>query len=371
MLQVIVSDLPWYIALYGLRSYLLPFPVAFVMGANLDREDLQKFARCVLWLTLPLTALQVAQYYAPAESLLNKGAFFGSGQIGSSGGHVRASATFSFVSGPIHYLPLAAGFVLYGIVNRNFIRPRVLVWLASAALLIAIPATGSRTVVYEMAALPVLCLVAAFSGVSEIKGMLKVTIALLIIAAIVTQLPVFSDSMDTLGRRFSAASSAEGDTQSVMRSHAVVPILDSIDKALSGSDWLGQGIGYGSNLAAHSILGSVGQFLAGEYEWPRVITEFGPLFGISFMLFRLVIALSLASRAMGQIREHQPLAWFLMVATLPGLIFEILEQPTIQGFVVVSISFALAALNRENGEPQLVVEDDLPVQLSRFGAGAS
>ena len=31
-------------ALYGLRSYLLPFPVAFIMGENLDAEDLRKFA---------------------------------------------------------------------------------------------------------------------------------------------------------------------------------------------------------------------------------------------------------------------------------------------------------------------------------------
>jgi len=47
-MQVAMVDNPWIAALYGLRSYLLPFPVAFVMGENLDAEDLRKFAICTL-----------------------------------------------------------------------------------------------------------------------------------------------------------------------------------------------------------------------------------------------------------------------------------------------------------------------------------
>ena len=62
--QLVVGETRWFIALYGLRSYLLPFPVAFIMGSNLDEEDLRKFGKCTLWLLLPLTALEIAQYMA-------------------------------------------------------------------------------------------------------------------------------------------------------------------------------------------------------------------------------------------------------------------------------------------------------------------
>ncbi|HEX8924609.1 MAG TPA: hypothetical protein VF786_02395, partial [Terriglobales bacterium] len=267
------------------------------MGTNLDREDLRKFARFTLWLALPLTALQVAQYYAAPDSFLNKGAYAGATQITYALGHVRASSTFSFVTGPAHYLPLIAGFILFGVVKRDFIRPRLLIWLSAAALLIAIPVTGSRTVVYEMCALFVLFVLTAFSGVSEVKGAVKTLLVVAVIAAIVVQLPVLSDSMDTLTKRFSQASISEGDTESTMKSRALVPVLDSLDSALTSNNWLGQGLGYGSNFASRALMGSAGYFLAGETEWQRVIVEFGPFFGIAFMLFRVLFALYLASRA--------------------------------------------------------------------------
>src|SRR6185437_1069996 len=60
--QMIFDNNPLIVAIYGLRSYLLPFPVAFIMGENLDREDLRKFAGFTLWILLPMTALEVAQY---------------------------------------------------------------------------------------------------------------------------------------------------------------------------------------------------------------------------------------------------------------------------------------------------------------------
>ncbi len=61
-IQMAAGENPWIAAAYGLRSYLLPFPVAFIMGENLDAEDLRKFGVCTLWLLLPETALEVAQY---------------------------------------------------------------------------------------------------------------------------------------------------------------------------------------------------------------------------------------------------------------------------------------------------------------------
>ena len=97
--QMAVGDNSWQAAVYGLRSYLLPFPVAFIMGENLDAEDLRKFGVCTLWLLLPEAALDAAQYLAPMGSFLNAGAYAGAEQVSYVGVHARASGTFSFVAG--------------------------------------------------------------------------------------------------------------------------------------------------------------------------------------------------------------------------------------------------------------------------------
>ena len=119
---MIVGDNPWIAALYGLRSYLLPFPVAFIMGENLDAEDLRNFGVCTLWLLLPLTALEVAQYLAPPGSCLNAGAYEGAEQIYYVEGHVRASATFSFVCRTNQLCSDGGGICLYGLMSEWFAR---------------------------------------------------------------------------------------------------------------------------------------------------------------------------------------------------------------------------------------------------------
>jgi len=129
VIQLVAGGNPWFSALYGLRSYLLPFPVAFIMAENLDMEDLRKFGYVTLLLLLPMTLLEVAQYMAPSASFLNRGAYEGSTQIAYVGGRVRASGPFSFVVGPANYGPLAAAFILYGFVNEK-VAPKWLLWTA-------------------------------------------------------------------------------------------------------------------------------------------------------------------------------------------------------------------------------------------------
>ena len=144
VVQIIAGDNPLIVGLYGLRSYLLPFPVLFIMGENLDDEDLRKLGVCTLWLLLPMTLLGVAQYVAPPGSFLNRGAYEGAGQIGYIGNHVRPSGTFSFAIGAVHFDTLAAAFILYGMVTEHFAK-KWLLWAGVFALIVSVPTTGART----------------------------------------------------------------------------------------------------------------------------------------------------------------------------------------------------------------------------------
>jgi hypothetical protein len=343
--QVSVGENPWFVALYGMRSYLLPIPVAFIMGANLDEEDLRKFGACTLWILLPLTALAVAQYLAPSSSILNKGAYTGMTQIDYAGGHTRASETFSFVTGPMNYVPMAAAFIFYGLVNDKFAQ-KWLLWAASFAVVLSIPVTGSRTQIVLLLAVVACVATAAMFGISQLAASLKVLVALVIVSAAVSQLPVFSEAMNTLGARLTNSSGSEGGAEGSLIKRVVGPIVGAIDESISSEAWYGHGMGIGSN-AASTLLTGRQEFTAGEDEPSRVVNELGGICGLSYMLFRWVLAILIAAQALSRVREYQPLAWFLVPVMFTCLTSGVFEQPTLQGFMVVSVGFCLAALKVE------------------------
>jgi hypothetical protein len=104
-------------------------------------------------------------------------------------------------------------------------------------------------------------------------------------------------------------------------------------------------MGLGSNAAA-SLLTGRQEFLAGEGEFGRVLFEFGPVFGFAFVIFRIMLAVMIVAKALSRVREHELLAWFLVPSLFPLLALGTLEQPTIQGFTVITLGFSLAALRR-------------------------
>lgn len=342
-LQMIVGENPWIAALYGLRSYLLPFPVAFIMGENLDAKDLRNFGVCTLWLLLPLTALEVAQYIAPPTSFLNKGAYEGAGQIYYVEGHVRASATFSFSAGPTNYVPMAAAFVLYGLMSEWFAR-KWLVWAATAAVVLSIPVIGARVVVYELAGVVAGAGIAAMFGATQLFRSLKIVVPCLVLAFLVSHLSVFSKASGSFKERTNNANASEGgSTRNVVTNRTVIPIEQQLEQTDFTGNTIGMGMGQGANAITKLSTGRV-YFAMGENELGRLMGEFGPIPGAAFMVFRLALALILLAQALAQARNHEPLALLLAPITLSALFFSSFEQPTMQGFMVMGVAFTLAAL---------------------------
>jgi hypothetical protein len=344
IVQLVVTDNPWFAALYGLRSYLLPFPVAFIMGANLDEEDLRKFGNWTLWLLFPITALEVMQYNSSPSSIWNKGAAEGAMQLGYVAEHVRASATFSYVMGPMFYTPLAAAFIFYGMANPKFAK-KGLLWAAAAALVLSIPVIGSRTVVYELAALLLCVGIASLFGVSQFKRSLQIIAILLIGFALVSQLPVFSSATSSLVERLAESSNVEGNAEQSLVLRVFHPITKTLSDSIADNNLLGIGMGHGANAVTKLLTGSI-NFLAGEEAFPRAVLEFGWPCGLAFMLFRFLLAMTIAILALAQVREHRPLAWLLVPMTFHAVALGGIDQPTVQGFMVIGIGFSLAAMRR-------------------------
>lgn len=343
-LQLTLGDNSWIAALYGLRSYLLPFPVAFIMGENLDAEDLRKFGAALLWILLPMAVLEAAQYLAPYGSILNAGAYKGAAQIYYSGEHVRASGTFSFVTGPTYYNAIVAAFLFYGLMMEKLAR-KWLLWAAASALVLSVPVIGSRTLVAELVGVAACAGIAAMFGVSQFIKAVKIAFPLLAVYFLVSLLPVFSSASVSLQERNFRAYSSEGGVRRAVEERTSGSIIATIVATDFSKSPIGIGMGRGAGAVTALSTGKA-QFLAGEGEINRELTEFGPLPGLAFALFRFLLALNLTISAIKCARRREPLALLLVTALIATLCFVQLEQPTDQGFMVISLAFTIAAIRR-------------------------
>lgn len=338
--QVVLGINPLLVALYGLRSYLLHLPLVLVMAETLTAADIRRFGRWLLLLSIPMAALVMAQYYAPIDSWLNAGAGEGAGQILSAGGHVRPAGTFSYGAGAQFYVILTIAFILYTM-TRKQVYPRWLIWLSSLAMIVTVPALGSRTVIFSLAVIALFLAVASLRSAAGIARLAKISVFLLAIALLVSQLPFFTDASATMMTRFSQASHSEGGIQDVLELR-ILGVFENGFESAGVTNWLGQGIGLGSNFAAVVTTGAKG-FLLAEMEWERIILEFGPICGLFFLGFRVIAAVYISVESTKKLLRNDALAWLLLPAVVPPLLFNSMEQPTYLGFAILNAGICLAA----------------------------
>lgn len=342
-LQISLGDNMLLVGLYGLRSFLLPFPVIFIMGENLNEEDLLNFGRCTLWLLLPICLLALGQYLEPANSFLNRGAYRGAAQIGYVGMGVRASGTFSFAIGLAHFATLAGAFVFYGMVREDLARKKWLIWAGAFALLLTIPTTGQRILLVQLMAVIASVALSAMMGVSEFKKVLRVVLPIAIVLVIASQMSVFREAMQTMNQRVAGSAISEGGSeQSAFLLRTIDPTVSAIESALTTNNLMGIGLGRGA-LAVQAYLTGSPDAVTGEYEFSHELMEMGPIAGGAFGIFKVLLAIAIFGQAFARARNREPLALLLYPLVFSTLFFGLLEQPTIQGFVVVSMAFCIAA----------------------------
>ncbi len=126
---------------------------------------------------IPMAALMVLQFKASPDSYINKTVGMSEAQqLSTAGGKIRPPATFSFISGPVFYLSATAAFFIYGALSKGAYKGWLLLG-SSAALLVAIIVSGSRSCVLAvgLVALAILVIVIVRrSAVNKIGGTLLV-----------------------------------------------------------------------------------------------------------------------------------------------------------------------------------------------------
>ena len=353
---------------YGLRINYLHLPLIWIMGSVLDRHDVERIGAFLLVMAIPMTLIMVAQFRAPMDALINRGVGHEEiGQIFGADGRIRPPGLFTFITGPQLFFPLCAAFFFDEIGGAKRL-PWYLLIACGLAITVALPVSISRTVMLGTAIVAAAFLVALPFSSTRLTALTRPLLLLTLVAAVLSQLPVFREGTSVFMMRWDTAASEEGSGGTAWS--------NVMDRTVSGfsnpyyfmraAPLLGYGIGTGSNVGARLASGSVG-FMLAEEEWGKVLLELGPVLGAAFILFRLSLTGWLGWRAWRALREKRD--------TLPILIFAatgltVLQgqwaPPTVLGFAVVGAGLLLGALHPvpafiPTGGPRSVAPAPLPV----------
>src|SRR5256886_10523275 len=115
------------------------------MASVFDEEDFKKLGWWILFLMIPIGLLMAAQFKASPDSFINRTAGLGEAeQLTAGGGKIRPPGPFSFISGPVFYMSVAAAFLIYRALTRTVYKN----WLrigSATALALGIFVSGSQS----------------------------------------------------------------------------------------------------------------------------------------------------------------------------------------------------------------------------------
>ena len=342
VLSVIVGGHPLTIV-YGLRTNFLHFPLIFVMGRILTKEDVISFGKAFLILGLPMTWVVAEQFQADRFDQINVAAGGTGHQMMTSGDKVRASGTFTFVSGIVFYYCFSVAYIIYGFIVKDTF-PKWMLYIGTSATFLAMVTSGSRSLIAE--SLQVFaCL--GFLAYLKPQAFGRITVTAFILATLAvflySQVTLFKDGLDFLSLRFEEAANVEGNpvTAYFIRYWEIISAPFGSFRFDSIHGFLGYGVGSGTRAGA-----ALGRGAGFELDWARQIFESGAFLGITYIIWRFWICRDLLRSCIGAIRRNSYLAIFLWGASAPVILFGILGQPTNLGFAAFGGGLCLAACKK-------------------------
>ena len=326
---------------YGARTNLLHFPLIFIMARVLTFKDVINFGKAFLLLALPMTWVVAQQFQADRFDTINTAAGGTGHQMMTSGDKVRASGTFSFVSGIVFYYCFTVSYIIYGFLVKGTF-PKWMLYLGTSATLLAMVTAGSRAVIAEcLQVLACIGFLAYFkpSEFGKIAGSIFGFSTLGLI--LYTQVDLFQEGLDFLTLRFEEAANVEGNPIEAYFTRYV----DIIVAPYYYNMWTGFfGNGLGTATRAGSALG--GGMGGAEISWSRQVLENGLLVGGLYILWRLWSFKDLMMACINGVKRGSFLAIFLFGAAAPIILFSPYGQPTNLGFAAFGGGLCLAALNQ-------------------------
>jgi hypothetical protein len=320
---------------YGLRTYLLHLPVAFVMARVLNAGDVRRILLLFLGGALPMALLMVVQFESAPGAWINLGVAGHRGQIFAAAGHIRPAGTFSFINGPIGFFSVALAALIASYVDmRGIAWPVRLAGWTGVALGVAV--SGSRSLVAAAVGVALAGLAGWARARSAIlsRGLVGAGLTAVLVVNLLGSIDTVQEGTEVIQGRFDQFASGGLSSRLAYDYYGV-------QWAVQDAPPLGVGLGAGTNAAA-AFQGTTG-FRWGEGEWPRVIFEAGPILGLLYLIWRVWITFAVGRAALraSAVGALQPL--LLWGACAPGVLMGQWGQTSIQGFSVFTLGLSLAA----------------------------
>lgn len=339
------SYLTLLVTAYGVRTYFLHLPLIFIIGHVFTRQDVLKMGKWILLLSIPMAMLMVAQYKVDTGHWLNR-ATTGedSKQITAALGRVRPPGTFSFITGPAVFYPLATVYLLFGIMHPRIYSKWLIIGAATATALV-LPISGSRTLVLATAVVVAYASVVLIRNPRFLPRFAVWAVVIFFAGLAILALPVGQQAIESFSTRWDQATMSEGEGEGARAgvSRRVGGNVTEVFDYLPSIPFAGYGIGVGTNVGVKLQTGGVG-FLYGEAEWTRNVMEAGPFLGFAYIGFRIVLAFFLLWLAFNRMLVGDPLAWLFMGATFLNIVMGQTTQPTSLGFIALTSGLSLAAV---------------------------
>src|SRR3989440_1374729 len=326
---------------YGFRSNFLHLPLIFIFARVFDADDVRKIGWWILLGMIPMSLLMALQFHSAPESFINRTVGLGEGeQITAGGGKIRPPGPFSFISGPIHCVTVAAAFVLYGALRRATYRNWLLLG-AGCSVLLAIVVSGSRSLVVSVL-LVVLSLAIALIRPDAVNRFGKSLVLLVIAMLLISRLPIVREGLTILSSRFTeSAEAAETTITGGLIERTLSGFTEGLGH-LGHAPIFGFGLGVGTSGGAAFLMGQ-STFLLSENEWTRIIFESGPILGLAFLMWRTLLAVYLGVVSLRALTRGEILPLLLFSASFLIILSGQLGQPTSLGFAVVFNGLCLAS----------------------------
>ncbi|MEO7312941.1 MAG: hypothetical protein ABIX01_21325 [Chitinophagaceae bacterium] len=339
------------VALYGARIFLIHFPMIFIMGKVLDREDVLRIGRFIVWLSLPMTVLIALQFYSPQDAWVNRGVGGNMEGAGFSGalGFFRPPGTFSFTNGNTLFYSFLAPFIFYFWLNPKLINRLILI-AATICLFASISFSISRSLFFQVIITLIFATLAIARKPQYLGKMIIAYIAGSLLFIALSQTSVVQTSIEAFTSRFEGAVEHEGGLQGTLGNRYIGGMLEAVAGS-PGSPFFGYGLGYGTSVGGTLLQGKEGLQIS-EDEWARMIGEMGPLMGLIAVFLRVGLSLNMAMRSYKKLAIGDLLPWMLLSFGLINVMQGQWAQPTSLGFGIVIGGLLMASLNDEKQRDQ-------------------
>lgn len=340
LLQAVADRSSPLILLLGLRFWLLYLWFAVAAVSAMTEYDYRVAAKTLLWTLLLMTPLVVVQYQSPPSARINAEVDTVDGEVFTAVlGVVRTTGTFSFTAGYSTFMALVAPLVFLMLESpKRRAGQRVLAFLALGGLMIGSIVSGSRGTAILSGGLLVLYLIGnLLLSPGKRKGFVLLSLVT-ILAILAITLTLFQSAVDTTQQRFEQASEAEDFVGRIMT------IFLGEKGFADRLDWLGAGIGQGSNLANYINSDDRTLFALAETETGRTVLEGGWL-GYLFVAIKFVIAAiaipKSALQALRTRRIYPLLIWLVLVLAIFS--WSYVGQLSINALFGLLVAFGLLA----------------------------